>query len=142
MSNSFRTDEYIIDVWLTERIKDVGVKIPTKRLSLRELLSMDVPFVPLMDGNKHFFNKKDLEKAAEVLGEKFLSAEVFPIIFVSKRSECCDFYILRGEWVDEVFRRLVGISSVNKMPNGQPYTYKSLVLEFIKKYPSLAIITL
>lgn len=84
MSNSFRTDESIIDVWLTERVKNLGVKIPAKRLSLRELLSMDVPFVHLVDGNKHFFNKKDLEKAAEILEEKFLNAEVFPIVFVSK----------------------------------------------------------
>jgi uncharacterized protein (UPF0216 family) len=103
---------------------------------------MEKPSVPLSNGDRHYFNRNELIKAAELLGRECMDAEVFPLVFISRKEMGSDVYLIKDNGADEIFRRLVGLSApVSRTRDGQAYTYKSLVIEFIKKYPSLGLIT-
>ncbi len=142
MSEDFVSRESFVEAWLAEQIKKIGNRMPVKRFSLRQLLSMYKPSVPLSNGDRHFFNIEELKRAAELLSNECLDYEVFPLIFMSRKDMGEDVYLIKGSGADEIFRRLSGISiPVSRTKDGQAYTYKSLVIEFIKKYPSLGIIT-
>ncbi|MEM1517901.1 MAG: DUF61 family protein [Nitrososphaerota archaeon] len=141
MSEGLIDKEAVTDALLVEYIKKLGASMPAKRLSIRQLLLMDEPSVNQVNGEKHFFNKNELIKAAELLRGCCLECEVFPIVFVPRKDLGKDVYLIKGHGAEEVFRILMGLSSVNKTPDGQAYTYKALVIEFIKKFPSLGIIS-
>lgn len=141
MSEGLIDKEAVTDALLASYIKKLGTSMPAKRLSIRQLLSMDEPSVNRVNGEKHFFNKNELLKAAELLKECCLEWEVFPLVFVHRKDLGKDVYLVKGPGAEEVFRILMGLSSVNKTPDGQAYTYKALVIEFINKFPSLGIIS-
>jgi uncharacterized protein (UPF0216 family) len=142
MRENFVSRDSFIEAWLAERLKRLSTGMPLKRLSLRQLLSMEEPSVPLSNGDRHCFNRDELIKAAELLGLECMDYEVFPIVFISSKEVGSDVYLIKGNGADEIFRRLVGLSAtVSRTRDGQAYTYKSLVIEFIKNYPSLGLIT-
>lgn len=143
MSGDLVSGDSFIESWLVEHIRRFGVRVPVKRLSLRQLLSMDEPSVLLSNGEKHFFNRNELVKAAELIGKEYLDREVFPLVFISWKDAGEDVYLIKGDGADEIFRRLIGISKpLSRTPEGLAYTYKSLIIEFLKKYPSLGTISM
>jgi uncharacterized protein (UPF0216 family) len=142
MGENFVSRDSFIEPWLAEHLKRLSTGMPVKRLSLRQLLFMEKPSVPLSNGDRHYFNRNELIKAAELLGRECMDAEVFPLVFISRKEMGSDVYLIKDNGADEIFRRLVGLSApVSRTRDGQAYTYKSLVIEFIKKYPSLGLIT-
>ena len=141
MGEDFVSRDSFIEAWLAEHLKRLSSGMPVKRLSLRQLLSMEKPSVQLSNGDRHFFNRDELMKAAELLGYEYLDYEVFPLVFISRKEMGGDVYLIKGNGAGDIFRRLVGLSApVSRTKDGQAYTYKSLVIEFIKKYPSLGLI--
>ncbi len=141
MGEDFVSRDSFIEAWLAEHLKRLSTGMPVKRLSLRQLLSMEKPSVQLSNGDRHFFNRDELMKAAELLGHEYLDYEVFPLVFISRKEMGGDVYLIKGNGADDIFRSLVGLSApVSRTKDGQAYTYKSLVIEFIKKYPSLGLI--
>ncbi len=73
------------------------------------------------------------------LPPELLEAPIFPIVFA--RGEVEDLYIVRGEEAAAAFARLSDLRGLDRLPTGEFYTYKSLVLHFLSRYPSLGIIT-
>lgn len=111
---------------------------PARRASVRELLSQLRPFVETRGGGIHHFSREDLEKAASILPPELLEAPIFPIVF--SRGEIQDVYIIRGAEAAAAFAKLTGIKGLERLSSGDFFTYKSLVLNFLSRYPSLGVI--
>lgn len=80
-----------------------------------------------------------MEEAASRLPADLLEAAVFPIVFTKGDAE--DVYLIRDPHAAEVFSRLSETKRAERLPSGEYYTYKSLVLRFLARYPSLGVIT-
>lgn len=128
-----------VEAWFTKQIRIFQDIFPARRASIRELLKQSRPYVETRGGGRHYFSRDDLEAAASKLPAEILDAPIFPIVFT--RGEAEDLYIVRGAEAAEAFVRLADLKGLDRLPTGEFYTYKSLVLHFLKRYPSLGIIT-
>jgi len=137
-----RDREGIIEGWLSEQVRQLGGALPAKRASLSTLLRMNEPFVETVSGGKHYFRKEDLERAVEVLGDKYMDLPLFPLVFTLREEFGEKVYIIQGgEHAAHVFADLLDLSSINKTGDGTYYTYKAVVYEFIRRYPSLCVVS-
>ncbi|MEM0381978.1 MAG: DUF61 family protein [Nitrososphaerota archaeon] len=127
------------EVWLSRQARLFRELIPVRRASVRELLSQSTPFVETRGGGRHYFSKKDLEMAASKLRPELLDAPILPIVFT--RGEAEDTYIVREAEAAEAFATLSGLRGLERLSSGEFYTYKSLILHFLSRYPSLGVIT-
>lgn len=134
--------EGVIDEWLSEQMRRLGALAPAKRASLRALLGMSEPHVDTVSGGRHYFRREDLERALGVLGSKYLDLPLFPLVFTLREEFGERVYAIQGgEHSARAFADLLGIGSVNRTEDGVYYTYKATVYEFLRRYPSLCVIT-
>lgn len=126
------------DVWLSRQLRFFRDNAPARRASVEELLSQSRPFVETRGGGRHHFSREDLEKAASILPPELINAPIFPIVF--SRGEIQDVYIIRGGEAAEAFAKLTGVKGLERLSSGDFFTYKSLVLNFLSRYPSLGVI--
>lgn len=127
-----------VEAWFSKQIRSFQDIFPARRASIRELLNQSRPYVETRGGGRHYFSRRDLEAAASKLPAELLDAPIFPIVFT--RGEVEDLYIVRGAEAADAFARLSDLNGLDSLPTGEFYTYKSLVLHFLSRYPSLGII--
>jgi uncharacterized protein (UPF0216 family) len=128
-----------VEAWLSKQTRILQDIFPARRASIRELLGQPRPYVETRGGGRHYFSRRDLEEAASKLPAELLDAPIFPIVFA--RGEAEDLYLVRGAEAAAAFAKLSDLRGLDRLPTGEFYTYKSLVLHFLSRYPSLGIIT-
>lgn len=132
-----------LERWITSKLRESANLLPVTRVSLRELAKMSDPKVPTQGGGFHRFHASDLKAAADLLPEHARDWRVFPLTFNRMEELGTGVYAIQGgDRAAEVFERLMGRKLVNRTEDGTWYTYKSIILEFLSRYPSLGIITL
>ncbi|WP_457751490.1 DUF61 family protein [Thermococcus sp.] len=65
---------------LRREISRVNMHLPSRRLTLSELLEMDEPRVSLRDGSEHYFRRSELEYLLSLLDETEIETLRLPII--------------------------------------------------------------
>jgi Uncharacterized protein conserved in archaea len=115
--------------------------LPARKGSIQELLGSDDPKVPTVGGGYHRFSRRSLEKAAEVVPKELWSVPIFPITFSSGDELGKGVVIIRSKAEAVAFSKLMGLSDLPKTPEGYHYTYKVLVVDFLRRYPSLGVIS-
>ncbi len=128
-----------MEAWLSRQARFFQDIFPVRRASIRELLGQSIPYVETRGGGRHYFSKRDLELAASKLPAELLDVPIIPIVFA--RSEIEGVYVIRGVETADAFAKLSDLKGLDRLPTGEFYTYKSLVLNFLSRYPSLGIIT-
>jgi len=130
--------DYWEEAWASHQLHLLRDLVPARRASLRELLSSEEPSVETRSGGRHRFLRRDLEDAASILPVILWDAPVFPIVFTLGEVE--GVYLVGGGQAAEVFSRLVGVRGLGRLENGEFYAYKSLVLHFLSRFPTLGVI--
>jgi uncharacterized protein (UPF0216 family) len=125
--------------WFAHQLRAFRQIAPARRASLRELLGSDHPSVETLGGSRHYFRRADLEAASSKLPGELWDARVFPLIFVHEAGS--EIYLLRSREEALAFKSLLGLEGLQRTDRGEFYTYRSLVLSFIAKYPSLGLVT-
>lgn len=120
------------------RLRDI---LPARKASLEELINSPDPHVETLGGGLHRFRREDLLGADRVLAGELRRAPVFPITFSSGDEFGKGVVLLRSRAEAAVYRALMGLQFVPETPEGYAYTYKPLVAEFFRRFPSLAVIS-
>ncbi|MCS7142881.1 MAG: DUF61 family protein [Aigarchaeota archaeon] len=133
--------EEVASKWISLRLREVASIAPAVRASLNELLLQEDPHVPTQGRGVHRFNRGDLERSRGLLSEIEADARIFPIVLAKFEDLGGDSYVIQGgEIASRVFSKLLGSKLVNRTEDGLYYTYKSAVIEFSRRFPSLAVI--
>lgn len=130
-------DEVFIETHV-RRLRDL---LPARKASLEELVNSPDPHVETLGGGLHRFRREDLLEADRVITGELRRAPVFPITFSSGDEYGRGVVLLRSRSEAAVYRALMGLEFVPETPDGYAYTYKPLVAEFFRRFPSLAVIS-
>ncbi len=127
--------------FVEHQLRSLRDLLPARKGSIEELLRSDDPKVPTVGGGYHRFSRRSLEKAAESVPRELWSVPIFPITFSSGDELGKGVVIVRSRAEAVAFAKLMGLSDLPKTPDGYHYTYKVLVVDFLRRYPSLGVIS-
>lgn len=125
----------LIEAFLKEELRTVNMHAPKSRLSLCDLLKMEVAYVTTHDGGVHVFDPDELEHLAKITGRDCTLK--LPII-LEYVPEGEGFYVVEDPIGASVIARLLGLSSYSK----PLILYKPQVLELRKSLKTTTVILL
>ena len=129
-----------VDDLLAETLRHVNDGLPRRAARFMDLLRMDTPYVETIGGERHYFNKRELETLVKLLPDDIAANLHLPFVFTKKHDLEESVYIIRSVGSEpEAFKKLMGISHL-PVSGGEYYTYKPIIAEFIRRYPSLAAV--
>ncbi|MEM3095521.1 MAG: DUF61 family protein [Nitrososphaerota archaeon] len=129
-----------VDDLLSETLRHVNDSLPRRVIPLERLLKMDEACVETVGGGRHCFDKADLAKLASLLPSEIVEKLHLPFVFTKHHSMDDSVYFIRAVGSEpQAFQILMGLSHLPKSVDGY-YTYKPLVSEFIRRYPTLATV--
>ncbi|MCS7118238.1 MAG: DUF61 family protein [Thaumarchaeota archaeon] len=131
----------IDDAFIEGHLKRLRDNVPVRKASLEELIDSDNPSVETLGGGRHRFRPEDLRAASKLLTGELRRAPALPITFSSGEDYGKGVVILRNRVEAAVYRALMGLEFVPETPEGYAYTYKPMVAEFVRRYPSLGILS-
>ncbi len=105
-------EDRILEEFLKQELRALNSSLPVKRLSLRELLEMDIPYVRTRDGGVHMFRKSELRTALEVLGEDDAGKLLLPIILEMRVDLSETVAVVHDEIAVKLLSRLLKLSDV------------------------------
>ncbi|MCS7094530.1 MAG: DUF61 family protein [Thaumarchaeota archaeon] len=131
----------IDDALIEGHLKRMRDSLPIRKASLEELLGSADPHVETIGGGRHKFRREDLLAADAVLNGELRKVNAFPITFSSGEDYGKGVMILRSRAEAVVYRTLMGLGLVPETPEGYAYTYKPMVAEFLRRFPSLGVLS-
>lgn len=136
---SLSSDYY--EEWLRRQLKYLTSNLPRFKLKLEELLQMEDPYVELISGEKHYFDRRELEELKNILPRELASRLRLPLVFKRSLESSESLYYIDGG-LDEVetVKKIVNLSFIPSDGN-RFYTYKPVILSIISKFPSIVIIS-
>jgi len=129
-----------VDDLLAETLRHVNDSLPRRVVRLGVLLRMDEPYVETIGGGFHYFNKRELMMLAELLPADVAADLHLPFVFTKRHDLEEPVYLIRTVGSEpEAFKTLMGLSHLPESGGGY-YTYKPVIAEFVRRYPSLATV--
>jgi uncharacterized protein (UPF0216 family) len=129
-----------VDELLAETLRHINDSLPRQTVRLERLLKMDEPSVETIGGGRHYFDRWDLEKLVKNLPDEIAMELYLPFVFTKRHNLGESLYFIRSSGVEHAaFKLLMNLKHIPES-NGEYYTYKPVVHEFIRRYPSLAAI--
>ncbi|GBC69155.1 hypothetical protein HRbin01_00848 [archaeon HR01] len=129
-----------VDELLSETLRRINDSLPKQAVRLERLLKMDTPSVETIGGGIHYFDRDDLEKLVKNLPDHIAGRLHLPFVFTKRHDLGDSVYVIRTLGVEhEAFKILMNMAHLPES-NGEYYTYKPVIHEFIRRYPSLAAI--
>lgn len=96
----------LIDTFLREELRLVNKHLPRRKISLCELLNMDVPYVVTGNGGIHIFDPKELEMLAKITNKNCSLKLPIVIEYVPSNE---GLYIIRDQLEAEVVAEILGL---------------------------------
>ncbi|MEM4717864.1 MAG: DUF61 family protein [Desulfurococcaceae archaeon] len=115
----------LIDKILLEEFKLVNKHLPRRRVSICDLVNMEIPYIVTGDGGIHIFDPREIEILAKV-SEHNCSLKLPIIIEFIPQHE--GIYVIRDPLEAEVVSKILGITK-----NTPLILYRSILLELRKK---------
>lgn len=128
-----------MDHWLSHELKKLNNQLPKSRVNLRELLRTDQPYVETLGGEKHFFSVEELELLNRNLPGEVASNLSLPIVFIRRHDLGEGVYVFESDSEAEAFKNILGLSYLSKSEE-KYYTYKPVVMEFLRRFKTIAVI--
>lgn len=127
--------------WLRRQLKYLISNVPRCKLRLEELLQMENPYIELISGEKHYFDKRELEELKNILPRELASRLRLPLVFKRSFESSESIYYIDGG-LDEVeaVKKIVNLSFIPS-DGSRFYTYKPVILSILSKFPSIVIIS-
>lgn len=128
-----QTKSSIFERILSMEIKNLNESLVLKRKSLRELLlAEEEPFSYTKKGEKHFFDRKELEEISKFI-PKYEHQDLKIPIFLYRDINLENFYIEGG--IEEEFIKRV-IDYKVKSIQGRLYLPKPIAYKIVRKFPT------
>jgi len=130
---------------LRDEMRRLNAHLPRKRLAIGELLSLDTPFVPSVDGGKIVMKKAELETLARSMPEEVQSRVRLPLVLLRRTDLGLGAFVLLGDRVEEyaVFKIVnaveMSLEEFKEQP-GPTVFYKPQVSELLRQFHSLIVI--
>jgi len=130
---------------LRDEMRKLNAHLPRKRLTISELLTLETPWVPSVDGGKIVMKKPELESLAKSLSEDLLSRVKLPLVLLRRTDLGLGAFALLGDRVEEyaLFRMVAGSNITLEEFRDQiaPCVfYKPQVSELLRRFHSLIVI--
>ncbi|MEM0078724.1 MAG: DUF61 family protein [Nitrososphaerota archaeon] len=127
--------------WLRRQLKHLTSNTPRFKLRLEELLQMENPYVELISGEKHYFDRRELEELRNILPGELASRLKLPLVFKRSLESSESLYYIDGG-LDEVeaVKKIVGLSFIPS-DRSRFYTYKPVILSILSKFSSIVLIS-
>lgn len=88
----------------------INAHLPKNRKSLKQLLIEEEPYVETIEGSKHFFKRRELEKASETIPEKFHEAMLLPILIIRRFERGKGIFTVSGSDVEkQIIKEILGL---------------------------------
>jgi uncharacterized protein (UPF0216 family) len=135
----------LADTILTDEMRRLNAHLPRKRLTIAELLTLETPWVPSVDGGKIVMKKAELESLAKSLPEDLLSRVRLPLVLLRRTDLGLGAFALLGDRVEEyaLFRIVAGSNITMEEFRDQTSRfvfYKPQVSELLRRFHSLIVI--
>jgi len=130
---------------LRDEMRRLNAHLPRKRLTISELLTLEVLWVPSVDGGKIVMKRAELETLAKSLTEDLLSRVKLPLVLLRRTDLGLGAFALLGDRVEEyaVFRIVAGSNiplEEFKDQTAPCVFYKPQVSELLRRFHSLVVI--
>ncbi len=100
---------------ISVELRLINKHLPYKRVSLCDLLKMDIPYIVLRDGTVHLIDKEELLYLSKLLGEEACKLKI-PIIIETAPSIGEGAYIVRDHLAKKVIATILGIDYIPDKP--------------------------
>ncbi|MCD6195578.1 MAG: DUF61 family protein [Staphylothermus sp.] len=100
---------------ISVELRLINKHLPYKRVSLCDLLKMDIPYIVLRDGTVHLIDKEELLYLSKLLGEEACKLKI-PIIIETAPSIGEGAYIVRDHLAKKVIATILGIDYILDKP--------------------------
>ncbi len=135
----------LADTMLRDEMRRLNAHLPRKRLTISELLTLEVLWVPSVDGGKIVMKRAELESLAKTLPENLLSRVKLPLVLLRRTDLGLGAFALLGDRVEEyaVFRIVAGSNiplEEFKDQTAPCVFYKPQVSELLRRFHSLVVI--
>ncbi len=102
---------------------------------------MENPYVELISGEKHYFDRRELEELRNILPGELVSRLKLPLVFKRSLESSESLYYIDGG-LDEVeaVKKIVGLSFIPS-DGSRFYTYKPVILSILSKFSSIVLIS-
>jgi len=127
--------------FVEHQLRSLRDMLPVRKCSIEELLRSEDPKVPTLGGGHHRFSRRSVEAAASAIPRDLWSVPLFPITFSSGEELGRGVVVIRNKAEAVAFARMMGLSELPRTPEGHHYTYKVLVIDFMRRYPSLGVLS-
>ncbi len=94
---------------LENELRIINKHLPYRRLSLKKLLSMEIPYIVLRDGTRHLFRRKELLMLKELVDSSELDKLLIPIIIEINPSYGEGSAIIRDPLAAKVVSKILDI---------------------------------
>ena len=115
---------------ISKELRTLNENLVSKRKSLKELSQQKEPFVINKKGEKHFFERKELEKISQVIAKYEHQDLKIPIIFY--RDINLDSFYVIGRVEREVVKKLLEFNA--KAIKGKFYIPKPLAYKILREF--------
>jgi len=135
----------LADTVLRDEMRRLNAHLPRKRLTISELLTIETPWVPSVDGGKIVMKRDELESLAKSLPEDLLSRVKLPLVLLRRTDLGLGAFALLGDRVEEyaLFRMVAGNNVTLEEFREQTAPcvfYKPQVSELMRRFHSLIVI--
>jgi len=135
----------LVDTLLRDEMRRLNAHLPRKRLTISELLTLETPWVPSVDGGKIVMKRAELESLAKSLPEDLLARVKLPLVLLRRTDLGLGAFVLLGDRVEEyVVFRMVAASNITLEEFRDQITpcvfYKPQVSELLRRFHSLIVI--
>ena len=135
----------LADTVLRDEMRRLNAHLPRKRLTISELLTIETPWVPSVDGGKIVMKRDELESLAKSLPEDSLVRVKLPLVLLRRTDLGLGAFALLGDRVEEyaLFRIVAGsnITLEEFRDRIAPCVfYKPQVSELMRRFHSLIVI--
>ncbi len=135
----------LADTVLRDEMRRLNAHLPRKRLTISDLLTLETPWVPSVDGGKIVMKRDELESLAKSLPEDLLSRVKLPLVLLRRTDLGLGAFALLGDRVEEyaLFRMVAGNNvTLEEFREQTPpcVFYKPQVSELMRRFHSLIVI--
>ena len=138
--------ERFADTVLRDEIRRLNAHLPRKRQSVRELLSMESPSVPTVDGNRIVMKKTEVEEFACLLPEAMWDRVKLPLVLMRRTELGTGAFTLLGDSNEEYALSIVlngfgeSLDEFKRANKGPVVFYKPEISELLRQFHSLTVI--
>jgi len=138
--------ERFADTVLRDEIRRLNAHLPRKRQSVRELLSMESPSVPTVDGNRIVMKKTEVEEFSCLLPEAMWDRVKLPLVLMRRTELGTGAFTLLGDSNEEYALSIVlngfgeSLDEFKRANKGPVVFYKPEISELLRQFHSLTVI--